>query len=140
MNTSVWIIDGDRINREHLFLSFLEERFDVYVRCFENLLDASQCHLDADFIFIDLSAVDGRTLPSFSNGSYIGNLQRFVELHRSSFIIIMSALISHAEEDVEDLKEACPDSKLFVVNPCGRNDVDPLVAFVNKYSPERRNK
>lgn len=140
MNTSVWIIDGDRINREHLFLSFLEERFDVYVRCFENLLDASQCHLDADFIFIDLSAVDGRTTPCFSNKSYIRNLQAFVENYRSSYIVVMSALISHAEEDVEDLREACPDSKLFALDPCGRHDVDPLVAFVNKYSPERRNK
>ena len=131
----VWIIDDDEINRLHHKLSFSENRPDIHIKSFECLSDASQCNLDVDYIFIDLSAVDGRTFPCFNNHSYIRNLHYFVEQHHFAFIIIIGALISHAEEDIEDLREMCPDIKLFALDSCSLKNLNSLVKFVNKYSP-----
>lgn len=131
----VWIIDDDKLNCLQYNRLFFENRPDVQVVSFECLSDAIQCNLKADYIFIDLSAVDARTIPCFNNSSYIRTLQHFVEQNSSAFIIIMGALVSHAEEDVEDLQDACPDIKLFALDSCSLKNLNPLVKFVNKYSP-----
>ena len=131
---TVWIIDDDEINRRHHKLSFLENRPDIRVVVFECLHDAFQRDPHPDFIFIDLGAVDGRTTPCSDNNSYIGTLQRFVEKHDSAFTIIMGAATLDAKEDVKDLRNACPDIRLFALDSCGRKNLDALVGFVNKYS------
>lgn len=131
----VWIIDDDEINRSHHKLSFYEDRPDVLVFGFESLSDAFECNSRADYIFIDLSAVDGHTLIScFDNRSYIRSLQCFVEKNRSAFIVIMSALISHAKEDVEDLNDMCDGVRLFALDSCDIKNPNALVDFVNRYS------
>ena len=131
----VWIIDDDELSREQHRELFSEFRPDVKVVGFECLFDTYQCRSSVDYIFIDLSAVDVRTIPSFDNHSYIGCLRDFVERHCSAFICIMSALISHAIEDVEDIKEMCPDVMLFSLDSCDIKQPNVLVDFVNKYSP-----
>lgn len=132
--TRIWIIDDEEVNRTEHKLLFFENCPNIQVIDFECLQDAFKCDLDADYIFIDLSAVDGRTLSCFNNHLYIKNLQHFVEKHCSSFIIIMGALISHAEEDVKDLQDACPDVKLFALDSCDLKNPNALTKFVNKYS------
>lgn len=132
---TVWIIDDEESGRlQHQWL-FSKDRPDVKVISFECLSDASQYNSEVDYIFIDLSAIEGRTIPCFDNHSYIRILQHFVEKHRLAFIVIMGALISHAEEDVEDIKVACPDVRLFALDSCSLKNLNPLVEFVNKYSP-----
>jgi len=131
----IWIIDDDEDNRIGYKELLKISRPDDRVLGFECLSDAYQIDLNADFIFIDLSAVDGRTVPCFDNHSYIGNLHKFAEKHRSAFIVIMSALVSHAEEDMEDLKEACPDAAIFVIDPCDIKKPNAMAEFVDKYSP-----
>ena len=114
----VWIIDDDEeALRLHEQL-FAEKLPQAVVHTFERLSDVESSKGMPDFVFIDLGGVDGRTLPCFDNRSYIGNLQRFVERFRSAFIVIMSALVSHAEEDLEDLQKACGDNHLFTLDPC----------------------
>lgn len=140
MSIKVWVIDDDEYNRVSHNLSFVEYRPDIHVITFECLSDASLCDLDVDYIFIDLGAVDARTIPCFDNNSYIRFLQNFVEKHCSEFIVLIGALISHAEEDVEDLKDTCPDSKLFALDSCDIKNLNPLVKFVNKYSPIEKGK
>ncbi len=132
--SAIWIIDDDEDNRIGYRELLSISRPDDSIFDFECLSDAYQSNLVADFIFIDLSAVDGRTIPCFDNHSYIGNLQRFAEKHRSAFIVIMSALVSHAQEDMEDLKEACPDAAIFVIDPCDTKKPNAMAEFVSKYS------
>lgn len=132
----VWIVDdGDQSRKLHE-LEFQEMIPDAVVYTFEVLCDASRFVVkkSPDFIFIDLSTVDGWTLPCSDNHSYIGNLRQFVERFRSSFIVIMSALVSHAEEDVEDLRIACGDNHLFSLDPCKKN---ALIDFCLLYGRER---
>lgn len=133
----IWIIDDDEHNRRVYSNLFKQSDLDVKVKTFECLFDASECVSDVDYIFIDLSAVDARTIPCFDNHSYIGCLQQFVEKHTFSFIVIMSALIDHAKEDVEDLRKACPDVLLFSLDPCGRKNHNALVDFIKKYSSDK---
>lgn len=130
---TVWIVDDDEINRSRHKLSFRKNCPDIRVTVFDCLYDAFQRDSNPDFIFIDLSTID-RPIPCFDH-SYITALQGFVEKHDSAFIIIIGALIPYTEEDVEDLRKACPNIKLFALDSGGRNNYDALVKFVNKFSP-----
>jgi len=128
----VWIIDDDEEALRLHERSFTKRLPQAVIHTFECLFDAWEFipQKTPDFIFIDLGGIDGRTLPCFDNHSYIGNLQRFVEYYRSAFIVIMSALVSHAEEDLEDLQEACGDNHLFTLDPCKPY---ALVDFCSRY-------
>lgn len=130
----IWIVDDDKDNADSYTRLLEDSHPEAEVKWFECLYDAFQCEKHVDYIFIDLSAVDGRTLPCFDNYSYIGNLRRFVEKHLSSFIVIVSALMSHAREDVEDLQEACPDAMLFALDVCGREGGKTMGDFISRYS------
>jgi len=131
----VWIVDNDeemqRLHRQ----SFIRKLPEATVHTFGCLYDAQQflSKKAPDFIFIDLDAVEGRTLPCFDNHSYFGNLQKFVERFRSAFIVIMSMLISHAKEDVKELKEVCGDNYLFTLDPTKPH---ALADFCKRYGGE----
>ena len=131
----VWIVDDDKLSRQHHLLSFSENRPDICVKSFERLSDVSKCNSQVDYIFVDISTIDKGTISHFDDHSYIDNFQSFIENSGFSFIILMSAMGYHAICDLEDIKEVCPDRLLFALDSGGRKNTDSLVEFVNKYSP-----
>ena len=123
---NVWIIDDDKDNQRQYLEEFKLRFPQMIVSVFDGLLEARGAK--PDFVFIDLSAVEGRTLPCFDNNSYIGNLIHFIERFRSSFIVIMSAIVSHAKEDVDDIRDRCGDDHIFTIDPCVTNALTDFCA------------